>query len=607
MGDYGHMTLIKGPGYPMWIALISRSGVSLLFAQQLLYVLACVAVYRATAPLFRSSATRMALFLAVLLNPMTFTVWIATRVIREAIYPALTLLVFAAIVGTVLSLESRGRLLFWSSLAGVAIASLAITREEGIWILPLVASGAVAIALRIHARKAQWRMAVLGVVIAASIIFATHAALSLVNERHYGTRTIVEFKDESFIRAYSSLAHVRPRRHASRTPVPREVRERVYAVSPAFRELRSELEGPTGKIWAENSAGEGAPGEISGGAFMWALRDAVKAAGYYSRGHDAADEYYARLSREIAQARKAKTLDADPPSSSMLPPLTREEVLAVVKTWLQGLGHLFTFPEFSASPVNSQGDESDFQNYAEATKSRLAPRPREYIHLRGWALHVEGALEITIEDRNGALRRDSTVTRLPSPDVYEHLKRSWKVFPAAEYARFEISTDLENSVVVLHRDGKVVDRIPVTRKGLRGPNPQVRLALDDVQIFEKHLPPESGGFRFKTMRVIGRIYQIAFPVFGGVALLLYLATLFRGARLRRSWLVPILIAGLLGAVAARLLILALIHVTLFGALNGQYESAAVPLLIVASVLAAHDAVGSRAASPAGTPSRDPVP
>ena len=38
LGPYDQFTLIKGPGYPAWVALVSWSGLSLSFAQQVLSI-----------------------------------------------------------------------------------------------------------------------------------------------------------------------------------------------------------------------------------------------------------------------------------------------------------------------------------------------------------------------------------------------------------------------------------------------------------------------------------------------------------------------------------------------------------------------------------------
>ena len=52
------------------------------------------------------------------------------------------------------------------------------------------------------------------------------------------------------------------------------------------------------KLWVSDKAKVFDGTQIPGGWFMWALRDAVAAAGHYSSGTAAAD-YYRRLANEI--------------------------------------------------------------------------------------------------------------------------------------------------------------------------------------------------------------------------------------------------------------------------------------------------------------------
>jgi hypothetical protein len=54
LGPYDNTVLAKGPIYPIWIAIVSASGMPLLLAQHLLYVAACVLFVSAVKPLLRS-------------------------------------------------------------------------------------------------------------------------------------------------------------------------------------------------------------------------------------------------------------------------------------------------------------------------------------------------------------------------------------------------------------------------------------------------------------------------------------------------------------------------------------------------------------------------
>jgi hypothetical protein len=99
-------------------------------------------------------------------------------------------------------------------------------------------------------------------------------------------------------------------------------------------------------------------------------------------------------------------------------------------------------------------------------------------------------------------------------------------------------------------------------------------------------PPLSAAdaFRLDALQRIGRIYQRLVPWIFTIALLLYLPFVKRDAA------TAILMAGLLGAVALRVLILSLIDVTSFDVFTTGYQAPEYPLLLIVAVVAAHKAI-----------------
>ena len=135
-----------------------------------------------------------------------------------------------------------------------------------------------------------------------------------MNWAKYGIYTTCEFRWPKFVAAYGALSRVEHHPWTRYYLLPRETRQRIYAVSPAFRELEPTLEGPPGKAWAaigHDYYYKGGDDDIVGGWFMWALRDAVAAAGHYRSGKAAA-LFYGRLANEVNRACDAGLLEAGP-------------------------------------------------------------------------------------------------------------------------------------------------------------------------------------------------------------------------------------------------------------------------------------------------------
>lgn len=560
-GDYNYLTLIKGPIYPLWIALLSRCGLPLLPAEQILYAAACVVVTSSFSPALPSRVARAAFYLVLLINPISFADGIATRTLREFLNLSLVLLACGAVAGIGLRLDAPlARLVAWALFAGVALAALWHTREEAVWILPLPAVAAVII-VRWWRTAPRRRAAHAALVLAVplSIVAAAHIGLRLMNDRHYGVFEIVEFQDESFLRAYGSLTHVRPHPPRPRVPVPKEVRERVYAVSPAFAELRPTLEGPIGSGWGETEH----QGEMGGASFMWAFRQAVAHAGYYDRGSGAVREYYDRLTGEIAAARRSGRLDAREPRATLVPPLLEGQRRAVLARWLHGLLRIARFEDLSVAASHSIGPRSDWSDYA-ITRTRLAPE-----------LRFSEALRFRLA--------------LSAPDVGVTIEGGRPRVRELGPQRLEIEAPARGAFLVLSRGGTRVERIalsyapPVSNSGL--------VSAENFEIVSTPVSQSSAldRNRLRILQGVAAIYRNAFAPCLVAAALLYCANLTRLVR-RRGWTMPLLLGGILAALAARVMILAVIDVTSFWVFWIAYEAPAHALLLVAFMLMAHDGV-----------------
>jgi len=124
LGPYNNGTLAKSPLYSIWVAACHRLGLPLLLAQHALHALACAAVVVGLAARVRSKLALAGIFVLLLFDPRSYDAH-ALRVIREGIYPALTLFVFAGMIGALLRLRAAKRVLAgWLALWGIAIKAI---------------------------------------------------------------------------------------------------------------------------------------------------------------------------------------------------------------------------------------------------------------------------------------------------------------------------------------------------------------------------------------------------------------------------------------------------------------------------------------------------
>ena len=166
---------------------------------------------------------------------------------------------------------------------------------------------------------------------------------------YYGVFTTVEFRSSDFLSAYGALSRVKHERWKLYTPVPRETRERIYQISPAFAELKSSLEGDVGKGWTRMSCEQvSVCDDVSTGFFMWALRDAVAGAGHYASGKSAAN-YYRRMAEEINNACESGRLDCEKKRASMMPPWHREYIKPLLNKIIRAFIFISRFDAFNPS------------------------------------------------------------------------------------------------------------------------------------------------------------------------------------------------------------------------------------------------------------------
>ena len=383
LGAYDHLTLAKGPFYSLWIAFWNLFGVPLFLSQQLLYAGACAALVRACRPAIASAAARFGFYALLLWNPMTFDASSLGRVLRQHVYAPLGLLLFAGLVALYFRRrETLRRQLPWAALLGLSFGAFYLTREETVWIAPSLAL--LAGAILIGAARDSLRTAVrstTALALATAVSLAPILGVCALNHQLYGWFGTVEFRDPAFNDAYGAMTRVRVGPELPRVPVTRQAREAMYAVSPTFAQLRPHLEGDLGRGWAGISASAtGLPAaerQIGGGWLMWALRDAVAAAGH---AHSAAEAhaFYRAMADEIDAACDTGRLPAGPRRSGFLPIWRDGQKVEAAKTVVSFADYTISFRGFSAFAPPSVGDSESLALFHRMTGNRLSPTTAGY-------------------------------------------------------------------------------------------------------------------------------------------------------------------------------------------------------------------------------------
>lgn len=384
LGSYNEVTLIKGPMYPIWIAVSFIIGIPLLLGQQLFYIGACIIWIYILKKNVSSYAFLISAFIVLVFNPGTYDISQA-RVLRGGIYTSLTLWVIVFLFAIYnYRTESLRRLSALAICLGLGMSAFWLTREEGIWLLPSIALIIIFIVYDLWLMDSNdlWKRILAICLIPMGILSVSILSVSTINYYKYGVFCTVEMKSEPFKSAYGALSRVSPHRHLPYVPVPKDTRLEIYDVSPSFAKLKPFLEGEIGKGWASNSVylTGFAPDEreIAGGWFMWALRDAAARAGFHTSGKEAM-RYYSQIAEEVNAACKSGAVQCGPKRASLVPPLRMEYATTLLQRFPETLFATASFQRILVFPQNSMFfpqklQRRPFAEFEDLTLETVAPQ-----------------------------------------------------------------------------------------------------------------------------------------------------------------------------------------------------------------------------------------
>ena len=390
LGPYSQFTLMKGPMYSLFIAGTFLIGIPLPLAQHIFYLLGCTLLVVALRPFFTGSWQAFALFVLLWWQPMSF---VELDILRQNIYTPLTLLLFAGLCALESRRGARGYIrLLWGSLLGVSAGAFYLTREEGVWIVP---GAALLIGLALwNSWRAGDGISPLLAPICAALICASAVVgtICTLNYNYYGWFGTVELRSREFLSAYGALQRPIPSEQIPYVPVARDVRLKLYEVSPSFAELKPCLEGPVGLEWASYSDFlTGRPGEelqIGGGSFLWALRDCVVDSGHAHSAREAVN-FYRSIGLEINRAcDQGQIAPARPRHDRLMPPWRADNMRRLLDKFPGYAAEFFLFRGFTAYPTESWGSADLLAMFRDLTRWKLArsadapeldsPRPDRY-------------------------------------------------------------------------------------------------------------------------------------------------------------------------------------------------------------------------------------
>ena len=339
LGNYDQYVLIKGAGYPLFLALANWFFLPLRLAEAL-FICGCT-YYFISAPAFKhwNVASKVIVFALIVFVPFQYGA-LDFRILRDMIYPWILL----ALIGCglrLLSHEGSYRSLAGKALLfGVLFGYFDIVREETIWVAPAVAFGlAVSAWISFTKKSPQILVIVASGVVGFTIVVSL---ISLANYHKFESTIRAEFRDGYFSYGYGSLFRFKSEKAIPRASLNDQDWARLFENIPASRVLSKYVNsnayrGWVGTAceairsqhpWEDNSECDEV---MLNGYLFWALKDAVYALGYASPASQSV--FWKTIGDEINTFCAKPGSNCAPRAVGMMPPetLSLEALDATIK------------------------------------------------------------------------------------------------------------------------------------------------------------------------------------------------------------------------------------------------------------------------------------
>ena len=139
LGNYQKMTLVKGIGYPLFLAVSNRLPLSYLSISSIFYTVSVLCMVYGVKPLFKTYKSLAVLYTVLLFSPVASALFTFQRVYRNSISAAQVLMIIGSFAGIYYRREwPVKRQVPWILGAMIGLTGFYFTREDAIWIMPFV-------------------------------------------------------------------------------------------------------------------------------------------------------------------------------------------------------------------------------------------------------------------------------------------------------------------------------------------------------------------------------------------------------------------------------------------------------------------------------------
>lgn len=416
-GPYTQMTLIKGPVYPIFLAFVAHTNLSLQFWIALLHLSAALLLLYALSFRIKSSLYRVLIFIFTL---------IVQYPIQHLLRDELSLVLFISTNALLILVFLEKKNFIFLTLLGIISGFFILTREDGfVTLLPMLFA---AIFFSYLQNRKNINLLVIKTIALAIIIWGINFSYKTINYYHYGSFVGVELLETSYNEALNSIFRVREKPATRYTDIERENLDAIYRVSPTFEKLQPYLtnSGWLSQVCIMNKA-RCEQKDFGYGFFIWALRDVMAEAGNYVSPRIAINNYK-QIKIEINQACELKKIKCKNYYLSKFPGVELFNFKEFFNIFIGTIFHSFELNKYgnlNYSEITSDNDVPDIFNIEHRSIKK------DYLNaynLRGWFyspkkseewFHYEVVERSSkkLNETNSSRHIYSPPQRLESPDI----------------------------------------------------------------------------------------------------------------------------------------------------------------------------------------------
>lgn len=488
LGEYNSLTLTKGMFFPLYLAVINFFHLSYLNVTALLYTVSCMAFVYALRPLLKKPAPRLALYLVLLWNPISYSLQAFQRVYRNSISYIQVLLIFGGFLAVYLRRrEPVKRQIGWIAAATAGTVSFFYTREDAIWVVPFLIVFVLVYLGSLFGlwRKERSRSYVLKAVLVLLPFFCLWGAgkwIARQNLNHYGLEVTNELQSGGFAEMYKSMMSVKPEEDIPGVTMTNEKIARMCEVCPTLKELEPYIQSSK-EYWA-GEEGDAENWEVRDGWVFWIFRTALEQAGYYKDGATA-NAVCLQIRDEIEAALDAGLLErqATMPSTYMSP--WRKGYLADLFGALgKAIAYTTTYEEMETLVyLYSEPDENGgIPLFERITGDKAVWYESDLIEMAGWYVSYDGMEDVTLQAELSDGTVLGTAEFTESKDVASYLEQQGTPISGSEKCRFSLKLSVEDKPQTVYlrayRDGKLLDEYELSEEVTSVESGSSRLNLD---------------------------------------------------------------------------------------------------------------------------------